>query len=66
MAAAGHARIAQADLTAFARRAEREGGVTLPDYDALWRWSIDRREAFWRALWDHAGVVGTRGEGRPS
>ena len=37
-------------------------GRSLPDYAALWRWSNEEREAFWREVWDYAGVVGTRGE----
>ncbi len=55
-------RVAQANITAFARQIARETGVALPDYAALWRWSNDSREAFWRAVWDYAGVVGARGE----
>jgi acetoacetyl-CoA synthetase len=55
-------RIARAGITDFARRVEDANGVTLPDYAALWRWSADNSEAFWRALWDFAGVIGTRGE----
>jgi len=35
---------------------------SLPDYEALWRWSVDAPEAFWCAIWDFAGVVGERGE----
>jgi acetoacetyl-CoA synthetase len=26
-------------LAAFTRRAEREHGIDLPDYDALWQWA---------------------------
>jgi acetoacetyl-CoA synthetase len=37
-------------------------GGAAPDYAALWRWSNDESEAFWAALWDYAGVIGTRGE----
>ena len=37
-------------------------GCQLPDYASLWRWSNDEREAFWRMLWDYAGVIGERGE----
>jgi len=33
----------------------------LPDYAALWRWSVAEPEAFWCAVWDEAGVVGDRG-----
>src|SRR5262245_5883532 len=55
-------RIAKANITAFARRAEDVAGHRLPDYATLWKWSNDEREAFWRLLWDYAGVIGERGE----
>jgi acetoacetyl-CoA synthetase len=55
-------RIARANITEFARRVALAAGRALPDYPALWRWSNDEREAFWRAVWDYAGIVGTRGE----
>jgi acetoacetyl-CoA synthetase len=28
------------------------------NWEALWRWSIDQPEAFWRAVWDFTGVIG--------
>ena len=56
------ARIAGANLTEFTRRVAGASGTALPDYAALWRWSNDEREAFWRAVWDYAGVIGERGE----
>ena len=55
-------RIARANITEFARARRRRHGAPLPDYASLWRWSTDEREAFWRALWDFAGVIGERGE----
>ena len=55
-------RIARANITEFARRAAGIAGRPFPDYASLWRWSIEEREAFWRALWDYAGVTGERGE----
>jgi len=55
-------RIAKANITAFARLAEDVAGRPLPDYGALWKWSNDECEAFWRLLWDYAGVIGERGE----
>jgi acetoacetyl-CoA synthetase len=55
-------RIAQANITAFARRIEERHGVGLPDYASLWRWSIDSPETFWREVWEDGGVIGTRGE----
>jgi acetoacetyl-CoA synthetase len=55
-------RIARANITEFARRVASASGRPLPDYASLWRWSNDEREAFWRAVWDYAGIIGTRGE----
>jgi acetoacetyl-CoA synthetase len=54
-------RIAQANLTAFAARAAAKHGVQLPDYAALWRWSVDERSAFWREFWDYCEVIGEPG-----
>ena len=31
-------------------------GLSLEDYDALWRWSITDLESFWRSIWDYFGV----------
>ena len=41
----------RSQMARFMRRAGCE------DYAALHAWSIANREAFWRALWDEAGVV---------
>jgi len=30
------------------------------DFQALWRWSVDRPETFWSALWDWHGILGER------
>jgi acetoacetyl-CoA synthetase len=54
-------RVADANITAFTRRVEARHRVSLPDYDALWRWSIDHPDAFWREVWEDAGVIGTPG-----
>ena len=54
-------RVAASNMTAFAARAAAATGRPLPDYASLWRWSVDDKEAFWRELWDYAGVVGERG-----
>ncbi|HUH94034.1 MAG TPA: acetoacetate--CoA ligase [Casimicrobiaceae bacterium] len=53
-------RIAGANLTAFADRIAARHGVALPDYSALYRWSLEQPEAFWRAIWSDA-VVGEAG-----
>ena len=54
-------RIALANITQFTQRVASATGRELSDYAALWRWSNDEREAFWRAVWDYAGIIGQRG-----
>ncbi|MCG3168797.1 MAG: Acetyl-coenzyme A synthetase [Pseudomonadales bacterium] len=56
---------AQARATAMHRllgRAALAAGHPLPDYEALWQWSVDAPREFWSLLWDECGVVGERGE----
>jgi acetoacetyl-CoA synthetase len=56
-------RVADANITAFARRAEALHGVDLGDYRKLHAWSVAQPEAFWNLLWDECGVIArTRGE----
>jgi len=54
-------RIARANLTSFAAGTSARHGVALSDYAALYRWSVEARDAFWRELWDYAKVVGEPG-----
>jgi len=54
-------RIERAQITAFRRRVELQTGRSLPTYTDLWRWSVDERAAFWRAAWEHCGVIGEPG-----
>ena len=44
-------RIAQSNLTRFMAAVNREHGLTLDGYDALYDWSIADIPAFWEALW---------------
>ena len=34
----------------------------VPDYDELWRFSVNDPEGFWSAVWEHCGIVGKRGK----
>jgi acetoacetyl-CoA synthetase len=43
-------------IGAFARVVAERHGVAMGDYDALWRWSVDQPDAFWREVVDHFGV----------
>lgn len=52
------ARIAQAPITEFMSRLERERGLSLNgDYFSLHRWSVDNPEAFWAALWSFCSPI---------
>lgn len=44
----------------FRRMAEVRFGRALPDYETLHRWSIEHREEFWHAVWDHCGIIGEK------
>ena len=44
-------RIAQSNLTRFMATVNREHGLTLDGYDALYDWSIADIPAFWETLW---------------
>ncbi len=50
-------RIQQANITAFRKRVEEVHNIALPDYDALYQWSVLNRELFWSAAWDFLNVV---------
>jgi acetoacetyl-CoA synthetase len=50
-------------LTEYLRWLEDERGQRFEDYDALWRWSVDDLEGFWRSIWDFFEV---QADGGPS
>lgn len=54
--------VRQASMTAFMEAASKVAGARLADYDALHEWSVEHREAFWKLVWDHCGIVGERGD----
>src|SRR5262245_19602540 len=54
--------IERSRMTEFMRWLEAERGLSFEDYDALWRWSVDDLEGFWRAIWDFFEV---RADGDP-
>lgn len=41
------------NLLQFMAWLKRERGRDLPDYHALWRWSVSDLEGFWGAIWDY-------------
>ncbi|WP_374483046.1 acetoacetate--CoA ligase [Zoogloea sp.] len=55
------ARVAAANITAFAKGVEQRWGRVLPDYAALHAWSIDEPEEFWASVWELGEVRGEQG-----
>lgn len=49
--------ISNTNLNAFQERVSRQQGVKLSDYRALYQWSIDYPERFWKAIWKDGGVI---------
>ena len=56
------ARVAAANITAFARTLEQESGAAFPDYRSLYDFSLSQPETFWRSFWTFTNVRGTTGE----
>jgi len=48
---------ARSRMAAFMRAAEGRHRLQLPDYDALYRWSVERSAEFWSLLWDELQLV---------
>lgn len=56
-------RVARARLTAFRHAVEARWEVELPDYGALYRFSIEQPERFWLSVWEFTDIrAATRGE----
>ncbi len=52
--------IAKANLTAFVRFVRGRWQPGLEDYSALYRWSVEKSDEFWHALWEFCGVVASQ------
>ena len=53
-------RIADANLTAFMERVNRDWGLEVESYAALHDFSVAEVEKFWRSVWTFAGVIADR------
>ncbi len=56
------ASIDAANMTRFIEQVNQRHDLSIDDYDALYRWSIEHREAFWSETWDFCGIIGDKGE----
>ena len=46
----------------FMNEVNRQHHLSITNYDALYQWSIDEKEAFWSTLWDFCEIIGDKGE----
>ena len=58
----GAGRVQEANINRFMQLIRLERDPTVSDYQSLYRFSIDSPKAFWRAVWEFGGVIGTPGE----
>src|ERR1700742_252507 len=56
--------VERAQLTAYRRWLAAERGVELDGYEALWRWSVEDLDAFWRSIRDYFRVPSPTGPTR--
>ena len=56
------AEVSSALVTRFRSEVERVWDVPLSDHDALYEWSVEHPERFWRSVWDSCDVRGERGD----
>ncbi|MFD6357417.1 acetoacetate--CoA ligase [Nocardia tengchongensis] len=54
--------LSEARVTDFARYVTARSGIELPDYSALWRWSVDDVPAFWESVWQYFDLGPAPGE----
>jgi acetoacetyl-CoA synthetase len=52
----GPDRIARAGITRYLGWLEANRGLRFDGYEALWRWSVSKPEAFWQSIRDFSGV----------
>jgi len=43
-------------ITLYRQWLAQQQGLRFPDYEALWRWSVDDLRGFWRSLWQYFDI----------
>jgi acetoacetyl-CoA synthetase len=51
-------------ITRYERWLREHRGLSFDSYDALWRWSVDDLEGFWRSMWDFFDIQSPTPVGR--
>jgi acetoacetyl-CoA synthetase len=49
--------VAASRLADYQRWLRERRGLALDDYHALWRWSVEELETFWRTIWDYFEIL---------
>ncbi len=49
-------RVKRAGITRYIRWLGEKRGLDFPDYESLWRWSVEHIEDFWETIWEFCGV----------
>jgi acetoacetyl-CoA synthetase len=57
----GTQRVHDANVSRFMQLLRQERDPHIVDYDSLYRFSIDSPKAFWLAVWEFGGVIGSPG-----
>ena len=54
-------RVADGNLSAFARQITERCGVSFDGYESLHHWSVTHIPEFWSFLWEFCGIIGEAG-----
>ena len=57
----GNRRVQDANITRFMQLVRQKRDPEIIDYESLYRFSINSPKAFWRAIWEFGGVIGSAG-----
>ncbi|MCP5018012.1 MAG: acetoacetate--CoA ligase, partial [Ketobacter sp.] len=49
--------IGAANITSFREKVAQQENLQLPDYAALYQWSVKFPEKFWSAIWDQSEII---------
>ena len=53
-------RVKQANLTRFLAFASKKYSLSLRSYPELYKWSVEKPNDFWSAMWDYAGIISSK------
>jgi len=53
-------RVNNSNIISYMTRVERDNDIKLPDYHALYQWSLDENEAFWQSVWDYCEIISSK------